>query len=149
MSGVSPFYFFLGASVVLLALELAIFQLSVFWFFFAALGAAVVAAVCWFMPDTSWTLAIGLFAGATVVITAVLFPLLRRMQQGESSMAGHDAVGQRVQCQQAVIAGQAGRVLWSGRDWEARLAAGSADLAVGDEALIAAVEGIHLVVRKP
>ncbi len=149
MAAISPFYFFLIASVVLLALELGIFQLSVFWFLFAALGAAVSAAVCWLFPETTWTAAIGLFAAATVLITAVLFPLLRRFQQQESSMAGNDAVGQRVVCQQAIAPGKSGKVVWSGRDWDAKLEAGSDTLlAVDEEAVICAVQGISLIVRR-
>lgn len=148
MSGISPFYFFLGAAVLLFALELGIFQLSVFWFLFAAIGATVTAGICWFFPETSWTAAIGYFAVATLVVVALMFPMLRRMQNQSSGMSGNDAVGQRVKVLKAFSGGQTGRVEWSGRDWEAKMAPGvETALAIGDEAIIDSVEGIGLIVR--
>lgn len=148
MSGISPFYFFLGAAVLLFALELGVFQLSVFWFLFAAIGASVTAGICWLFPETSWTAAIGYFAAATLLVVALMFPMLRRLQNQSGGMSGNDAVGQRVKVLKAFSAGQVGRVEWSGRDWEAKLATGvEASLAIGDDAIIDSVEGIGLIVR--
>lgn len=144
----SPFYFFLSAAVVLFALELGIFQLSVFWFFFAALGASVTAGICWFFPETGWTMAIAYFAIATALVVAVLFPALRRHQQKGGAMAGNDAVGQRVVVLENMEPGAVGRVQWSGRDWEARLEPDAiAALAENEEAVISAIEGIRLSIR--
>lgn len=144
---ISPFYLFAGATVVLLVLELAVFQLSVFWFLFAALGAAITAAVCWFYPDLSWTAAIATFVVGTVAVLLVLLPWFRRMR-GSHDMAGNDAVGQRVSVLTDMAPGATGRVSWSGRDWDAVLTPTAADaLASGDEAQIESVEGIRLQVR--
>ncbi|MGB0866542.1 MAG: NfeD family protein [Granulosicoccaceae bacterium] len=148
MTEISPFYFFLIAAVVLFALELGIFQLSVFWFLFAALGASVTAAICWFFPETGWTAAIGYFAAATLAIVTVMFPVLRKLQNQPGGMSGNDAVGQKVRVLRAISAEQAGKVEWSGRDWDAELAANATrPLAVGDSATIEAVAGIRLIVR--
>lgn len=148
MSEISPFYFFLGAAVVLFALELGVFQLSMFWFLFAAIGASVTAGICWFFPETGWTGAIGYFALATLVVVALMFPMLRRLQNQSSGMSGNDAVGQRVKVLKALSADQVGKVEWSGGDWDARLASGvEGSLASGDEAVIDSMEGISLIVR--
>lgn len=148
MTEISPFYFFLGTAVLLFALELAIFQLSVFWFLFAAIGASITAAVCWLFPETSWTAAMGYFAAATLVVVVLMYPLLRRLQNQKGGMSGHDAVGQQVTVLKAISKGQTGRVEWSGRDWEAKMASGvESSLAIGDEAVIDSVEGIGLIVR--
>ncbi len=150
MAELSPFYFFLGAAVVLFALELAIFQLSVFWFLFAALGASVTAGICWFFPNTGWTAAIGYFAVSTLAVVVVLFPLLRRFQNSSGGMSGNDAVGQRVEVLGTIAPGGRGKVFWSGRDWEAQLvASASHELSDGDSAVIESLEGIRLNVRLP
>lgn len=148
MIEVSPFYFFLGAAVVLFALELGIFQLSVFWFLFAAMGASITAGVCWFLPETGWTAAIGYFAISTSVVVVFMFPVLRRLQNQDGGMAGNDAVGQQVKVLEAISATQVGKVEWSGGDWEAQLAPDvDTTLAVGEGALIDSVQGIRLIVR--
>lgn len=145
---ISPFYVFLLAAVVLFALELGVFQLSVFWFLFAAIGASVTAAVCWFLPATGWTAAIGIFAAATVATVVLLYPLLRRLQSRPGGMAGNDAVGQRVSVIEPIAPSRPGKVSWSGGDWSAELAAGETrTLEVGEQASIAAIEGIRLIVR--
>lgn len=145
MAAISPFYFFISAAVVLFALELAIFQLSVFWFLFAALGASITAGICWFVPETSWTAAIGYFAFATLAVVTVMFPMLRRLQTGSGSMPGNDAVGQLVTVTTAMEPGQKGKVIWSGRDWDARLSSDApSGLQVGEEAVIESLEGIRL-----
>ena len=45
---VSPFWLFLLIGVVLLALELVVFQFTMFWLFFVGLGALVAAAFAFF-----------------------------------------------------------------------------------------------------
>lgn len=150
MLSVSPFYFFVIAAVALFLLELGIFQLSVFWFLFAALGASITAGVCWFFPDTGWTVAIACFFASTLGVVMLMYPLLKRLQNQGGSMPGHDAVGQRVQALEAVEPGAAGLVTWSGQNWEAFLNASSASaLAKGDEAVIESLEGIRLNIRLP
>jgi len=150
MDGISPFYFFIIAAVVLFALELGIFQLSVFWFLFAALGASITAGICWFLPETSWTAAIGYFAVSTLAVVTIMFPILRKLQSNTGGMSGNDAVGQRVKAASLIEPGQEGRVLWSGREWDAYLSADAATgLSLGDEAVIESLQGIRLNVRLP
>ncbi len=145
----NPFWLFLVVGVALVSIELVVFQFSTFWLLFIGLGALVAASYAWLVSDASYLSTTAVFVVASVAITAILFAPIRRWQNKPSAMPDHDAIGQRVVVDEAISAGQAGMVSWSGTDWQAELADGNTDtLAVGDSAEVVAVRGIRLFVKK-
>ena len=143
-----PFFFYVIVAVSLLATELLVFQLSVFWLLFIGLGALVAALTAWFVPDASWLLTTSVFIIASAVISLLLYRPLKKWQNKPSIIAGNDAVGQSVKVLSLITKDQAGIVTWSGTDWHADLAAGSSDLEPGNTAKIVSMEGIRLTVTK-
>ena len=80
------------------------------------------------------------------MISALLYPFLKRWQNKPSEIAGNDAIGQSAKVLEAITADQEGKVSWSGTDWPAQLANGEEALAVGDTAVIRQLAGIRLIV---
>lgn len=148
MVELSPFAFYLTVAVALIAAELLIFQLSVFWFLFIGFGALISAVVAWFFPEASWLITTSVFVASSLVISLVLYPPLKKWQQKPSAIAGNDAIGQTVEVVVAVTSDKSGEVTWSGTRWGAALANGSQPLSVGDIGIITGMEGIMLRVRK-
>lgn len=147
MSAMNPFTFYLILTVALIGTELLIFQVSIFWFLFVGLGALVATLVAWLIPDASWLLTTAVFVVSSGMISVSLFKPLKNLQSKKSTMAGNDAVGQTVMVKSAIEPGKSGKVVWSGTDWKASLAAGeTASLQDGDEAVIVALEGIRMTV---
>lgn len=142
----TPALFFLLIAVGLIGTELIIMQFSVFWFLFFGIGALLTSLVCWLLPELGWTAGWGLFLLSSLLTSVVLFPPLRKWQAKPSPIAGNDAIGQSAKVLEAITASSAGKVFWSGVDWPAELAEGSADLAVGDDVVIVKLEGIRLIV---
>ena len=147
MIEITPFLFFIVLGTLLIAAELLIFNLSVFWFLFIGIGAIGTAIIVWLIPETRWVFATSAFVILSAVVSLLLYKPLQRWQQTSSSMAGNDAIGQTVDVLTAIQSNQSGKVNWSGVDWEAALAENSQALAQGDRAEIVSVKGIVLVVR--
>ena len=144
----TPAFLFLLVAVGLICTELVIMQFSVFWFLFFGLGAAVTSIVCWAFPDLSWFFSTLIFLVASLAVSALLYPVLRKWQNKPSPIAGNDAIGQSVEVIEAISAQQTGKVIWSGTDWAAQPADSEASFAVGDTAVIVKLEGIRLIVGR-
>ena len=144
----SPFAFYLTVGVALLAAELLIFQLSVFWLLFIGIGALIAALTAWFIPEASWLLTTSVFVIASIIVSFLLYKPLKKWQDKPGVIAGNDAIGQSAEVLDAVSADKDGKVSWSGTDWRAELSAGSEPLNEGDTAIIDSAEGIKLRVRK-
>ncbi len=145
---ISPAMFYLIMAVALIGAELLIMQFSVFWFLFFGIGALVASVVAWVVPDLSWFASTLIFLVSSLVITAVLYPMLKKWQNQPSPIAGHDAIGQTVDVIEAIGANSEGKVQWSGSDWPARLADGESEITEGETATIKHVEGIRLIVGR-
>jgi membrane protein implicated in regulation of membrane protease activity len=63
-------------------------------------------------------------------------------------MHGNDAIGQTVEVLSDLTETAEGKVKWSGTSWQAKLAQGSEPLKEGDKAIIVAIDGIILTVKK-
>lgn len=144
----TPFLFYLVAGVILILVELLLFQMAVLWTLFIGLGALTAALVAWWQPEASWLLTTGVFVLASTVISFALYRPLKRWQDQPSSMKGSDALGQQVEVLEPISAEKQGLVKWSGTDWAAKLEPGSVPLNRGDSAEITALHGISLTVRK-
>lgn len=144
----NPFWLFLIVGVVLVAIELLVFQLTTFWLFFVGLGALVAAAYAWLSGDVTYVGTVAVFLVASVAITALLYAPIRRWQNKPSAMSDNNAVGQQVTVKQPISANSAGSVSWSGSDWQAELADGESNtLNSGQSATVVKVEGIRLFVK--
>lgn len=144
----NPFWLFLISGVVLIAIELLVFQFSAFWLFFIGLGALVAAAYAWMFGDVSYIAATAVFLIASVAFTALLYAPIRRWQNKPSAMADNNAVGQHVTVEETISPTTKGTVNWSGTDWQAQLAPGeTATLEAGDEAVVVSISGIRLFVK--
>jgi membrane protein implicated in regulation of membrane protease activity len=144
----TPALFFLLLALGLIGTELLIMQLSVFWFLFIGLGALLASLAAWLIPEMSWAVATGIFVVSSVVVSAVLYPFLKKWQDQPAVIPGNDAIGQKVNVIQAISAAKDGRVSWSGTDWSARLAEGEAGFESGESAIIRKLVGIHLIVGR-
>lgn len=144
----TPALFYLFVAVGLIGTELLIMQFSVFWFLFFGLGALVTSVVAWLAPELSWFLATLLFLIASLGVSAVLYPMLRKWQDKPSPIAGNDAIGQKVKVIEAISSQVRGKVLWSGSEWPAEVDNSEDSFAKGDSAVIRKLEGIRLIVGK-
>lgn len=148
----TPALFFCLVGLALVAAELLIFQLSVFWFLFIGAGALLASAILYVLQVQDWTIAMALFAFSSIVVTALGYRPLKRGQLARAPMRGNDAIGQSVRVLVTISPEQEGVVHWSGADWQARLAPGQTQsIEPGQPAYIAELAGIHLIVssRKP
>ena len=143
MAAATPFFFYLIAAIILIVLELLVFQLSVFWLLFLGAGALAAAAVAFVYQDAGWILTTAVFVLSTAVIAFIAYRPLKRWQSRPGKMPGNDAIGQQVVVLSDIGPGAAGTVQWSGTDWRAELEA-STDvvLAKGSTATIIGLEGI-------
>ena len=144
---ITPFAFYLILGACLIAAELLIFQISIFWFLFIGLGAMFAALTIILVPGTSWLLATTVFVIASTLVALGLYRPLKRWQNKPGALAGNNAIGQKVRILEAVTDRQPGKVSWSGTDWRAELAANSQPLQLGDIAVIVEVNGICLLVK--
>ena len=143
----TPFAFFFALALVLFAIELIVLQFSVLWIALFGLGALITALVAYFVP-MDWLAALIFYAISSSVVCLVLIKPLRKWQSAPGTIAGNDAVGQRVAVISDVALGSAGKVHWSGTDWRAELAAGeSLEASEGSQAEIVALSGITLYVK--
>lgn len=147
MMEITPAIFYLGLAVALIGAELVLLQLSVFWFLFFGLGALVTAVTSWLVP-LSWVSSTTLFLIASLLITVILYPALRKWQNKPAPIAGNDAIGQRVKVIEAVSNESSGKVQWSGSDWTAELSDGEESIKEGETAYIVKLEGIRLFVGR-
>ncbi|MFT6407163.1 MAG: hypothetical protein ACJAQ6_000573 [Arenicella sp.] len=147
MTEISPAVFYLTLAVILIGAELLILQLSVFWFLFFGIGALITAVVSWFIPLT-WLVSTSIFLLSSLAMALLLYPILRKWQAKPGPIAGNDAIGQRVVVLKAISQGKNGRVQWSGSKWNAELADGEDEIAVGEPAVIVKLEGIRLFVGR-
>ncbi len=145
----NPFWLFLVIGVVLLAVEMLVFQFTTFWLFFIGVGALIAAAFAWIAGDASYLMTTLVFVVASAAVTAVLYSPLRRWQREPSAISGNNAVGQKVVVKSTVSTQKGGLVNWSGSDWQAELADDQhGEIAAGENARVVAVEGIRLVVAR-
>lgn len=139
-------YFYLLLGVVLLVTELVVLQLSAVWFLFLGLGACTASLAAWVF-GFGWQGSTAVFIGASVGYVALLHAPMRRWLDSAGSMPGSDAIGQRVKITEPVPAGGRGKASWSGSEWDVQGVDGAAEIPVGAEARIVAVDGITLTVR--
>jgi membrane protein implicated in regulation of membrane protease activity len=144
----APALLFLLIAIVLIGTELLIMQLSVFWFLFFGLGALVTSLVCWAFPGITMVVAAGLFLVSTLVITAVLYPLLKRWQSQPGAIAGNDAIGQTAKVIETISPDNMGKVFWSGTEWPAQILEGEQSIEAGESVKIQKLEGIRLIVSR-
>jgi membrane protein implicated in regulation of membrane protease activity len=144
----APAFFFLLLALALIGTELLIMQLSVFWFLFIGLGALIASLAAWLIPEMSWSVATGIFIVSSVLVSAVLYPFLKKWQDQPAVIPGNDAIGQKVKVIAAISTDKDGRVSWSGTDWSAQLAEGEAAFELGESAIIRRLTGIHLIVGR-
>ena len=78
----------------------------------------------------------------------LLYPILRKWQAKPGPIAGNDAIGQRVVVLKTISRDKNGQVQWSGSTWNAELADGEKEIAVGEPAVIIKLEGIRLFVGR-
>lgn len=148
MSEITPFAFYLTLAATLIALELIIFQMTLFWLLFVGLGALIAALASIILPETSWTVATLIFISSVATITIGLYRPIKRWQNKPNKIPGNNAIGQTVKVIKDISADQAGIVTWSGTDWGAELAdPQQASISAGETAHIVALEGIRLKVR--
>lgn len=145
---ITPFWLFLILGVVLLVIELLVFQFTTFWLFFIGLGALVAAGFAWITGGATLLSTTAVFVVASAAITALLYVPIRRWQSAPSTISGNNAVGQKVMVKTQITTTQAGTVTWSGSDWQTELAEGSeTELEPGQTARVAQVQGIRLIVQ--
>lgn len=142
-----PVNFFITLGLAMIVVEVAIMQLSTFWFLYIGLGAVITALLLWLMPGLGWTGGMAVFVVTTVLITVLINRPLRQWQNKPGVIAGNDAVGQTVEVLQEISTDKPGKVSWSGSEWHAELAAGASSIEVGTRATIVSMHGITLVVE--
>jgi membrane protein implicated in regulation of membrane protease activity len=148
MDTITPFWLFLITGVVLLSIELLVFQFTTFWLFFVGLGALCAATFAWISGGAGFISTTAVFAVSSAAITALLYTPIRRWQNAPTAISDNNAVGQRVSVLQRIAPGSGGVVSWSGSDWQAELPADSVvALEAGQFAEVVAVEGIRLIVK--
>lgn len=148
MADITPFWLFLAVGVALLATELLVFQFTTFWLFFVGLGALCAAVFAWLAGGAGYISTTAVFAIASALITALLYTPIRRWQSAPTALQDNNAVGQRVSVSETIQPGKAGKVIWSGTDWQAELARGNSEgIDAGESARVVAVEGIRLIVE--
>lgn len=143
----TPALFFCLLGLVLVAVELVIFQLSVFWMLFIGTGALLAAAALYLLNIQDWTIAVSLFVVSSAVVTFVGYQPLKRWQAQKSPLAGNDAIGQSVKVLTEITRDQPGKVTWSGVEWNAELCATQGrSILPGEPAYIVELTGIRLIV---
>ncbi|MDA9556956.1 NfeD family protein [Vibrio sp.] len=147
MAEISPFLFFILLGSALVIAEVLFFNLTLLWLLIIGLSALVTSIYAWINPDVDWVASTGLFLGSSVVLSLLIYPILKKWQTQSNKMPGNDVIGQTVTVTKAVSAEHPGRVLWSGVEWDAILKEGSHDISVGKQANIVAVEGIRLIIE--
>ncbi len=144
----TPALVYLIIAVALIGTELLIMQFSVFWFMFFGLGALLTSLICWFVPELSMASATTVFFFASLIVSAALYPILRKWQNQPGRVAGNDVIGQTATVTQSISVGRNGKVSWSGTDWPAQSAEGEDLMDVGETVKIFKLEGIRLIVGR-
>lgn len=142
-----PVNFFIVLGIALIVFELAVMQLTTFWFLYVGLGALITALILWVIPSASWVVGIAQFVIATAFVTMIINRPLRRWQNKPGPIAGNDAVGQTVDVIETISAGHPGKVRWSGTDWDAELEEGADTIEADTKATIVAMHDITLTVK--
>jgi len=146
---VTPFLFFLTAALILIVLEVAVFQFTIFWSIFIGLGALIAALAAMVFPEASWLASTAIFVTSSILICVAFYRPLKNWQKKPSKQPGHDAIGQMVTVTEDIRRNSPGKVQWSGTDWSAYLSKkDKIDLSKDDTAYIESMEGIRLTVRK-
>ena len=145
----TPFLFFLTIAIILIVLEVAIFQFTIFWSLFIGLGALTAALAAMVVNDISWLSSTTIFVFASTIICVLCYRPLKNWQNKSSQQPGRDAIGQRVTVIEDISKDSPGKVQWSGALWIAYLSQrDQAGLNKGDTAYIEAMEGIRLTVTQ-
>ena len=145
----TPFLFFLTIAIILIVLEVAIFQFTIFWSLFIGLGALTAALAAMVVDDISWLSSTAVFVFASAMICALCYRPLKNWQNKPSQQPGRDAIGQMVTVTEDISKHAPGKVQWSGAHWNAYLSQhDQAGLSKGDTAYIEAMEGIRLTVTQ-
>ena len=143
----SPLVVFTILGISLIVIEVAIFQVTVFWLLLIGLGALVAVAYAALPFDNQWVDTIGVFIAATVAICLLAYKPLVRWQKKPSILKGHDAIGQA--CRVLKVEDNSLIVSWSGTEWTATLC-NNFPVAVDDTVYIERINGINLTVsNKP
>ena len=142
----TPASLFLIIAAILIGTELLIMQFSVFWLMFFGLGALLTSAVCWLMPELGMTAAVSIFFVSSLIVSAALYPMLKRWQNKPAPLAGNDAIGKSATVVESIPADGRGKVFWSGVNWPAENADQNRAFEVGETVTIQKLEGIRLIV---
>lgn len=149
MDTITPFIFFLILAIGLIAAELFIFQLSIFWCLLIGLGALVAMFAALIYPEAGWLAIVPVFVVSSAVIAVVAYKPFKQWQNKPGKLSGNDAIGQSVKVVETISKETQGKVLWSGTEWAANLGENDVEaIDVGDTAYIERLEGIRLIVRK-
>ncbi|MBR5712613.1 MAG: NfeD family protein [Lachnospiraceae bacterium] len=137
-------WFWIGAFVVLIVIELLTVALTTIWFAGGAL-AAVIVSLCGF--NLIWECV------AFVVVSALLLLLVRpsvvrRFNKRRTKTNVEAIVGEEVRVVTPVDgASYTGRVVFNGMEWAAKSAREGVSFDVGEIAVVARVEGVKLLVN--
>lgn len=116
------FWFTLG--FVLLAMEMLL-GFSTGFIFFIALAALLSGAAMWFdLIPHSWLSGVAFFSISSVIITALLYKPLKRMQNQNDVVekdTSSDIIGLEFRLEQAVTTSQVGKKRYSGVDWKVEI----------------------------
>ncbi len=146
---IEPYLIFLILGGLLVACEILILQASVGWLLLLGLSALITSLILWFMPQLVITTALFIFIGCSVLVIAVLYKPMRRWQNKPSAMQANDAYGQEAVVVATITKTEAGKVDWSGTQWDAKIDSddNSETLDKGAKVIITNAAGITLSVR--
>lgn len=144
-----PKYFFLILGFILIALELLVLTgLSGGWLLFIGLAAVITGVLGVLGIIASWTVSIIVFVILSVLLTIVLWRAMRTPNPDTSDEM--NMIGEVVTVDKTISKTNAGVIKWSGVEWKAELDPdeSASDIQEGDKAIITAVKGITVFVKK-
>lgn len=134
-------------AIVGIGLMLCEFMVPGLILFFFGLGALITALAALFVPSLAVQLAV--FAAASLVSLFGLRRLLKPVFMGKESAVNEDTfsegmTGQEAAVSQAILPGEAGKVMLNGTAWKAEA---DEPLAVGDKVVVTGQRSLTLIVK--
>ncbi len=146
---IEPYLVFLILGSLLIACEILILQASVGWLLLLGFSSLITSLLLWFMPQLAMTTALAIFIGCSILVVAILYKPMRRWQNKPSAMQPNDAYGQEAEVVATITKTTAGKVEWSGTQWDAKIDHNDSSEALekGATVIITDAAGITLSVR--
>jgi membrane protein implicated in regulation of membrane protease activity len=138
-----PFWAWLAVGVVLLIAEA---MSGTGWLLWPAVAAGLTAVAILTGHVDGPPVHVGIFAGLTIVLTAMARPWLQRAPKLDLNDRARRVVGQTGEARADFISGH-GRVFVDGAEWPAELEGGG-ELKAGERVTVAKCEGARLLVRR-